>query len=283
MFGVLERISWPGSHDRANEDACGAAGDWAWVVDTSIFPGTPSFMHPQSDAAWLAGFADTRFRALAADAADGPALVRQVMEEARETFLAAAPEDRGDPVTWPLGALTLVRGRDGNLDVWTFGDTTAYLRHSDGSVVTVGEAPALRVAESATAADLLREAGCTLKELLQAPAFRAWLTERHAGQKEGRGIPLLGLDPGTAVGMRHDRAALPKGSTVLLCSDGFSALVDLYRAFDARGLVEAALSNGLQPLAAAARRIETDTDPAGVLYPRFKVSDDTTALLLDWN
>jgi len=69
---------------------------------------------------------------------------------------------------------------------------------------------------------------------------------------------------------------------VLLASDGFAALVDLYRVLDAQALLERALATGLQPLVAEARRIETEVDPDGLRYPRFKTSDDATALLLAW-
>ena len=54
MFTVLDRISWPGHPDKPNEDICGVSGDWAWVIDTSIFPGTSPVMHEKSDATWLA-------------------------------------------------------------------------------------------------------------------------------------------------------------------------------------------------------------------------------------
>ena len=282
MFTVLHQISWPGTADRANEDACGAVRNWAWVIDTSIFPGTPSFMHPQSDAAWLAGFANERFIDLAPATGDGPDLVRRVMDDCRRAFLSEAPEDRRDPLTWPVGALTLVRGRGGRLDVWTFGDTTAFVRHPDGSVVTLGEAPDLRRAESAKAAELLREAGCSPKELLHAPATRTWLAGRRKAQNQGRGVPLLGLQPETADRLRHEVVSLSSGTNVLLTSDGFSALVDLYGEVDAKALVDTALLSGLEPLAAAARHIETKVDPGGQRYPRFKTSDDATALLLAW-
>jgi len=96
MFRVLDQISWRGSEDRANEDACGTAGDWAWVIDTSIFPGTPSFMHPQSDAAWLAGFADNRFAALAAEAADADDLARIGAGYARMEAAARGADDHLD-------------------------------------------------------------------------------------------------------------------------------------------------------------------------------------------
>jgi hypothetical protein len=280
MFDILDRLSWAGSADRPNEDASGAAGDFAWVIDTSIFPGTPSILHEASDAAWLAGFADGRLHALAPTAADGPTLVRRVMREARDAFLAVAPEDRRDPLTWPLGAMTLVRNREGILDVWTFADTTAYVRHPDGSVMSVGEAPALRRLEAASAAGLLRLSGATPREITKTKIFRDWLAERRGRQREDQGPAVLGLDPNAADRLRHQTMPYPSGTVVLLTSDGFSALVDLYGRFDADKLVACALQSGLESLAREARRIETEVDPSGALYPRFKESDDTTALLV---
>lgn len=282
MFTVVDRISWPGSPERANEDSCGVSGDWAWVIDTSIFPGTPPIMNEVSDAAWLARFASERLSELAARAhdRDGVALLRHVMEEARVTFLARAPEERHDVLTWPVGAMTLMHRAGPVLDVWTFADTTAFVRRPDGSVLTVGEAPELRGYEAAKAAELLRASGSTPKTIFEAPLFQAWLTERRQRQKEGKGLALLGLDPAAADRVRHRQVPCEDGTVVLLTSDGFSALVDLYGETDATGLVEAALRDGLEPLARRAREIETKEDPSGTRFPRFKESDDATALLI---
>jgi hypothetical protein len=280
MFTILDRISWPGAPERPNEDSCGVSGNWAWVIDTSIFPGTVPIMGEGSDAAWLAGFASRRLSDLAPAAEDGPTLVRHVMEEARTVFLARAPAERHDALTWPIGAMTLVRRLADRLDVWTFADTTAFVRQPDGTAVTVGEAPDLRRLESAKAAELLEASGATPRTILAAPAFRAWLAEHRQRQKQGRGPALLGLDPAAAARMRHKSVPCSDGTVVLLASDGFSALVDLYQAMDATALVEAALRDGLEPLARRAREIETRVDPDGRLYPRFKESDDATALLV---
>ena len=57
--------------------------------------------------------------------------------------------------------MTPLRGREGVLDIWTFGDTTAFVRQADGIVRTIGEAPELRVAESAKAAEFLEATGAT--------------------------------------------------------------------------------------------------------------------------
>jgi hypothetical protein len=282
MFTVLDRISRPGHPDKPNEDICGASGDWVWVIDTSIFPGTAPVMHKESDATWLAKFADERLSNLAPHAEDGVALLRHVMEEARTAYRAVAPAERHeDFVAWPLGAMTLVRRRGDRLDAWTFGDTTAYVRQPDGAVQVLGDAPGLREAEAAMAAELMRQAGSRPTAILDEPAFLAWLGERRERQRRS-GVPaaLLSLNPAAADRLRHETAPCGSGTVILLASDGFSALVDLYRAMDAEALMEAALASGLEPLVKLAREIETERDPDGKAYPRFKASDDTTAILL---
>lgn len=282
MFTVLDRISRPGHPDKPNEDICGVSGDWAWVIDTSIFPGTAPVMPGRSDAAWLARFADERLSNLAPQAQDGPALLRHVMEEARTAYRAVAPAERHeDFIAWPLGAMTLVHRRADALDAWTFGDTTAYLRQPDGSVQVLGDAPNLRDFEAAKAAELMRQARSRPTAILDEPVFLAWLGERRERQRAS-GVPaaLLSFNPDAVDRLRHETAPCADGAVVLLASDGFSALVDLYRAMDAKAVVEAALASGLEPLVELAREIETERDPDGTLYPRFKTSDDTTALLL---
>jgi hypothetical protein len=282
MFTVLDRISWPGHPDKPNEDICGVSGDWAWVIDTSIFPGTKPVMHEKSDATWLARFADERLSNLAPQAQDGVTLLRHVMEEARTAYRAVAPAERHDDfVTWPLGAMTLVRRRGSVLDAWTFGDTTAYVRQPDGTVATLGDAPGLRDAEAAKAAELMRQAGSRPTAILDEPVFLAWLGERRERQRKS-GIPaaLLSVNPEAVDRLRHETAPCEDGTVILLASDGFSALVDLYGAMDAEAVVEAALTSGLEPLVRLAREIETERDPDGKLYPRFKQSDDATAVLL---
>ncbi|WP_112664210.1 protein phosphatase 2C domain-containing protein [Microvirga flavescens] len=281
MFTVLDELSWPGSPTKSNEDSCGASADWAWVIDTSIFPGTPPVMNKESDATWLATFVSERLSDLAPNAENGVDLLRHVMEEARTVFFAQAPEERReDFLTWPVGAMTLVHRQGKRLDVWTFGDTVAYLRHPDGRVEALGDTPDLRKFEVAKAREFLEATGATPATITQMPLFQNWLAERRQRQKKSAGLSLLGLDPSAADRLRHETASCEDGTVILLGSDGFAALIDLYEDFSPAELIQAALTTGLEPLAARAREIETQVDPDGKRYPRFKVSDDTTALLL---
>jgi hypothetical protein len=68
-----------------------------------------------------------------------------------------------------------------------------------------------------------------------------------------------------------------RGDNLVLMSDGFTALVDAYEAYDPIGLLAAVESRGLAALADELRQIEL-ADAACLHFPRFKVSDDATAI-----
>ena len=66
---------------------------------------------------------------------------------------------------------------------------------------------------------------------------------------------------------------------MLLMSDGFASLVTDYQKYSAQELARAMRSYGLAVLAHEIRVIENE-DATCLRFPRFKVSDDATAIWL---
>lgn len=278
MLTVLDSLSLAGSPERPNEDGFGVAGDWAWILDGAIPPGHAPVMGEPSDAVWLVRFAGERFAALAPAASDGRAMIAAVIGEACDAFLARAPEARRDPTTWPVAALTLVRAGAGRLEAWTLADTIAVLRDADGRVATLNDAPDLRAFEVAAAAEMMRRTGTDPETVRATPEFRAWMT-RPSRRRDGA-VQAFGFKPEALARLRHEAVDHRPGAALLLASDGFGALIDLYGRYGAGDLIEAAVRDGLAPLGREVRRVETEIDPSGRRFPRFKRSDDATALLL---
>src|SRR5262249_48569712 len=75
------------------------------------------------------------------------------------------------------------------------------------------------------------------------------------------------------------KIAAPTGTAILLCTDGFLALASDYGRYDAGVLLDAALTHGLRPLFDELRAIEK-ADADGHKFPRFKTSDDATAVIV---
>jgi len=90
---------------------------------------------------------------------------------------------------------------------------------------------------------------------------------------------LFAPDAACASHAKSAEAQIAPGAIVLLASDGFLALTSDYGRYTPEQLYETAQANGLQKLGQELRATET-ADSAGRTFPRFKSSDDATALLL---
>jgi len=94
-----------------------------------------------------------------------------------------------------------------------------------------------------------------------------------------RGAWLFAPDPACAAHVHSHKVNVSRGDKVLLATDGLLTLISDYHRYEPASLIGAAQKNGLQGLGEELRGIEAG-DPDGANYPRFKKSDDATALLL---
>jgi hypothetical protein len=164
-------------------------------------------------------------------------------------------------------------------DALWFGDCAALVERPGGAVELVGDAIKKKARESdrvaALAATLGENAASTGVRDAFLPALRA---ARNTVNTE-RGGWLFGPDARGAEHVASARVPAPLGTFVLLVSDGFLALASDYDRYDVTSLMHAARAKGLPGLGEELREIEAG-DPDGKRFPRFKKSDDATALLL---
>jgi hypothetical protein len=167
--------------------------------------------------------------------------------------------------------------RDERMDALWFGDCGGLIRAPSGELSVVGETIGSRSRERDRVSRLTGPDGVAATEVRDRflPALRA---SRNRVNTKGGGW-LFSPDPRCAKHASEARLAPPEGSLMLLASDGFFALVSDYARYTMEELLAAAQARGLAALGKELREIEA-ADPKGVAYPRFKSSDDATALLL---
>ncbi|MEH3101344.1 hypothetical protein [Sphingomonas adhaesiva] len=261
---LIQSLSLCGDPATPNDDRAGATAARAWVIDGATDLGPPGLLGDQGGAAWLAAVADVAFGATRSGTlADACACV---FADVEARFLA---ERRREPVAaWelPSAAFVAVQLADGALEAAWAADCA--LLHRAGERVSWVTPVPDRARESADAAAL--GAGQTIRS----PAVLA--DRRRARERVGRRV--LGVKAAESGAVTSFASvAVAAGDALLLMSDGFSALVDAYGAYDAAGLFAAVEARGLAALAVELRAIEA-ADAACVRFPRFKASDDATAL-----
>jgi hypothetical protein len=275
---LIDSLSLPGNPDKANDDAFGFRERACVVLDGATGLGGQLMPGP-SDAAWLARFGANRIMSYIGEGADAHDAIAAALFDAENAFAQLrrrAPVDRYET---PYASLMLATVGASAIDFVSYGDCAAIVGRPDGRVEIVGEALAKRARESArvkTLADSKGEAAAA-KGVREAflPALRA---ARNTVNTD-RGGYLFGPDVTAADHAAGQIVEVDAGTHLLLVTDGFLALASDYGRYDIASLLDAAKRLGLPALAQELRAIE-DADPEGRRFPRFKKSDDATAVLL---
>lgn len=270
-FDLIQSISLAGSSGIPNDDRAGNRDTLAWVIDGATDLGPPGLVGPRGGAAWLADQANAEL----AHAADAPAdaVLRLLALRIADCFVAARARAPVGPWELPIAALLVARLDDDALECAWLGDCSGLLRRTDGTVARLGRPPVERDRETQLARDFADYGLGSLKGRDDP------LIESLRASRERPGLlSVLGVE-GSAAAMETLRTACAPGDELLLMTDGFAALIDSYGAYDAARLMDALPREGLAPLATALRKIENADDNC-TRFPRFKISDDATALWL---
>ena len=252
-ISVLDAVSDPGNPAKANEDRLGHNDACAFVIDGATGLGDRQYVDPDgSDAAWIAArFADAFQRGITRDTTI-PDIARVASEDALRSFTGSHPDV--PRYAWPLSAFAMVHATRDAFTFYGLGDSCVFLLQEDGSASLHTAIPGAYAREQEHARSHIARTG---------------------------GIWTLGLVPEAADHLVHEPLPVKTRAHTIICSDGLADLVVLYALYDAASLVRTALDRGLRPMIDELRRLEREVDPHGLRYPRFKQSDDTTAILVE--
>ena len=278
---VLDSLSDPAKPGGENEDRIGWNATAAFVIDGATSLGDPVVAPPASDAAWIAEWARERMAAELAPDRSLRTVVRDLCRAARERFFAAA-DPAIERYRHPGASFQSLRLTDAGLETAGLGDCSLFLRDDAGTLTRHSGLRAGRSGEQSSARMAINRTGGLNAD---GEGFRdaetlAALRNARARQNTEDGVWTLGIHPDAGDHVRIEMPTIGLPALGLLCSDGFADIVDNYALHTAAALMERAERDGLGALLAEIRRIERDIDPKGLQYPRYKRSDDASAVLV---
>jgi len=283
-FTPLTAATEPGA--KFNEDGYGfwpaEAPRAAWVLDGVTGINDRALLPGPTDAAWFVAQVQEALAALLSTAPDMPAaeLVGALVEELERRQSAAWLDARGaDGRETPAASFALVHLVGAEIEVLRLGDCLVLLEATDGAV-TVMDHPVLAAIEAETRDALLalRARGITdPKQAFTAmmPRLRAERLRRNT--PDGYGV--LAAERSCLSMLHIDRMPAHALRRILLVSDGYYRLVDHYNAASDAELVRRTEELGADAMLEQLRAIEA-ADPLAARYPRLKIADDATALLI---
>lgn len=265
-FDLMQSISLCGHRDTPNDDRAGTKGSCSWVIDGATDLGPPGLLGDQGGAAWLAAAADAGFSL--SKSSELAETCAQMFRHVAECFRAEQRKKAEHLWELPTAAFAAVQLVDGALEIAWVADCAVL--HRSETAVDWCTPKADRASESAAAAALGEGIGARTKQ-----TGAALETLRRLRSRPNRNV--LGVDAqASSEAMNYRRIDVAPGDSLLLMTDGFSALIDPYGAYGADDLFAAVVDRGLGTLGQELRAIERE-DAACLRYSRFKRSDDATA------
>ena len=275
---LIDSVTLPGDAAKPNEDSFVFSPSAACVFDGATGLGE-QLMPGRSDAQWIAQFGARRFKAHA-EAGEGAIRdwLRAAAADAEKSFTALRrrPPVENYEIAYASAIMAALDG-EGVSFLW-FGDCAALLYTDDGAFRLFGDTLNRKESERARVERLVKPgrpgpaAAGVRAEFL--PVLRASRNYVNTAEEW-----LFAPDAACADHAKEGRATVAPDSFLLLASDGFLALASDYERYTPEALFDAAKSRGLAVLGEELRAIET-ADPDGTRFPRFKRSDDATAVLL---
>jgi hypothetical protein len=275
LLTIIDSLSLAGDRAKQNDDAHGVLGRFAWVIDGATDLHGAPLSAAATDAAWFAHMFNAALYGAGATATEAKSLLaRAHAETVRMWDEAAAPITQA----WqsPTASIVMMEQTATGLSAYDLGDSRLFVQDASGQAHAFGGGKESAKDEVSQVRIVTR--GHTQRPLDRSEVIEELRRRRALANVEG-GYFVLGLAPVCLAHMRDVTFELALPAYCLLATDGFSALVDRYEAYSAGGLVQAALERGLAALGQELRAIEAN-DADGALHPRWKSSDDATAVLV---
>jgi hypothetical protein len=274
---VLECATRPAG--AVNDDVIGCAGNVAWVIDGATDIGDEPLVDPLSDAAWLARTVGDWFTANAdALPANLEEIVPGLTEHVAQKFARLHHRPPVGRFEHPSAAGLAIRLEGAELAYLSVGDCTLLVQTPGGATVRYGVAEdeagdAWLAQHLSTAAASPHGDAATLRAGLL-PVLRQ--ARERMNLSPGYGVFSITAPPPDYV--LSGRVPLAAGTRILLASDGFMRLVDVFNLFTVDALLDATIERGVAAMIDILREAE-QSDAACRRFARAKCSDDASALL----
>jgi len=278
LFRSLYRQSLSGT--RINEDGLGLLGPFAWIIDGATGLSTEQLTRGGSDAAWLAGTIGETLERLAGEESQGTEVLNRLEAEIEARFQSATAHLPGRHVHHaPSACLGLVQIREadgGTVKVEGFflGDVVALVPTEQGIVRWTDERA--KPFEGKTLAAL--GAGGHEPGVIPEAVRRQILDNRtRLNQPDGYWV-VSPCQPWAGHELRFE-AKVPAGEPIVLATDGFMRLVDVFSAYSDHALHAALAESRGDDLIEELRALERGDSLSGA-FPRVKMHDDATVLVI---
>lgn len=276
-FSTYDFISM--SEDRVNEDIAYAENNYGWVIDGATGLNKTNLTGSKGDVYWFVNEWNNYLKDNILDKSkDIKEIVSKGMDFIGNKFNKISSLKYPDKVDLPAASIAIIRINNNKVEYFLLGDCTLIVENNNGksSIIKQTLLDKLDNIAKAEMNKLMLNEGISFIEARQ--RINPLLIKHRLLKNTPEGYWTLGFDRNAVENSLYGYLDLEECKKALLMSDGFSAIFDNYKYIEADNLISIIEKQGLHQVYKTIRLIENE-DSDVVKFPRFKKSDDSSAVI----
>ena len=258
-----------------NEDIVRVCKYGAWILDGSTGLNKKNLISKESDAKWYVSWWDKylyKDKSLKTIVCEG-------IENIKQEYLSTLAGIRLEKLDMPSASVAIVKFYKDKVEYFLLGDCTIVINDTNENIILKDDGVCKFDNMIFEKMKKLNNNNKSLSVKDKKDILLPYIIENRLKKNSEEGYWILEFDELAVEKSMHDYISINDELKLIISSDGFSCAYDRYNIFSVENIIQIVEENGIEYVNDKVRKLEHE-DKNGLIFPRFKESDDSSCAYL---
>ena len=261
-----------------NEDIVRVCKYGAWILDGSTGLNKKNLISKESDAKWYVSWWDKYLYENINKDKSLKTIVCEGIENIKQEYLSTLAGIRLEKLDMPSASVAIVKFYKDKVEYFLLGDCTIVINDTNENIILKDDGVCKfdnMIFEKMKKLNKNKSLSVKDKKDILLP----YIIENRQKKNREEGYWILEFDELAVEKSMHDYISINDELKLIISSDGFSCAYDRYNIFSVENIIQIVEENGIEYVNDKVRKLEHE-DKNGLIFPRFKESDDSSCAYL---
>ena len=262
-----------------NEDIVRVCKYGAWILDGSTGLNKKNLISKESDAKWYVSWWDKYLYENINKDKSLKTIVCEGIENIKQEYLSTLAGIRLEKLDMPSASVAIVKFYKDKVEYFLLGDCTIVINDTNENIILKDDGVCKFDNMIFEKMKKLNNNNKSLSVKDKKDILLPYIIENRLKKNSEEGYWILEFDELTVEKSMHDYISINDELKLIISSDGFSCAYDRYNIFSVENIIQIVEENGIEYVNDKVRKLEHE-DKNGLIFPRFKESDDSSCAYL---
>lgn len=262
-----------------NEDIVRVCKYGAWILDGSTGLNKKNLISKESDAKWYVSWWDKYLYENINKDKSLKTIVCEGIENIKQEYLSTLAGIKLEKLDMPSASVAIVKFYKDKVEYFLLGDCTIVINDTNENIILKDDGVCKFDNMIFEKMKKLNNNNKSLSVKDKKDILLPYIIENRLKKNSEEGYWILEFDELAVEKSMHDYISINDELKLIISSDGFSCAYDRYNIFSVENIIQIVEENGIEYVNDKVRKLEHE-DKNGLIFPRFKESDDSSCAYL---